>query len=402
MKKWMSGFGLLCLASAVFADQTPAVPYQWSEFAPNHQLLQRIITTESSCSSKNMQITNASNANFPITICQKTLPVDPAFSARRIVIIGDTGCRLKKGVNPQDCDNPKKWPFSTIAESAAAWKPDLVIHVGDYLYREVPCPAGDKQCAGSPHGDNWATWQADFFKPARPLLSAAPWIFVRGNHETCKRAGEGWTRLLDPFNFKHCHDYSPVYSVDIGNTRLFIIDSANANDYLAPTDQTSWYENYLQEVNQSKAKYNWIITHKPFWFVYSEDELHQAVQSHFLNTLQTAWLNVLPSNISLLLSGHVHRFQVLNLSDKEKYPPQLIAGNGGTRLDQQLVQANLTGINIAGENITQGISLNDYGFVTMEKHDTNSWSVQLHNPHGKVIIDCLLQNQQLSCHSPKI
>ena len=35
---------------------------------------------------------------------------------------------------------------------AAAQKPDLVIHVGDYYYRETPCPAGEAKCAGSPFG----------------------------------------------------------------------------------------------------------------------------------------------------------------------------------------------------------------------------------------------------------
>ena len=53
-------------------------------------------------------------------------------------------------------------------------------------------------CAGSPYGDNWAVWQKDFFDPAAPLLAAAPWVLVRGNHELCSRGGHGWFRLLDP------------------------------------------------------------------------------------------------------------------------------------------------------------------------------------------------------------
>ena len=45
-----------------------------------------------------------------------------------------------------------------------------MIHVGDYIYREDPCPAGDEGCAGSPYGDNWPTWEADFFEPAGAAL----------------------------------------------------------------------------------------------------------------------------------------------------------------------------------------------------------------------------------------
>ena len=50
----------------------------------------------------------------------------------------------------------------------------LIIHVGDYLYRESACPPRDSGCARSPHGDDWPTWKADFFAPAAPALLAAP------------------------------------------------------------------------------------------------------------------------------------------------------------------------------------------------------------------------------------
>src|SRR5262249_12935450 len=133
------------------------------------------------------------------------LPLPPSTLAS-IAVIGDTGCRLKadKAANPadadheedgkfQDCDKKSQWPFSTLATSVAKQKPQLRVHVGDYIYRESPCPKGDKGCKGSPYGDNWATWQADFFKPAAPLLAAAPWIATRGNHEICRhRAGLGF------------------------------------------------------------------------------------------------------------------------------------------------------------------------------------------------------------------
>jgi hypothetical protein len=55
-----------------------------------------------------------------------------------------------------------------------------------------------KGCKGSPYGDNWDTWKADFFKPAAPLLAVAPWIATRGNHEICARAGLGFMLFLDP------------------------------------------------------------------------------------------------------------------------------------------------------------------------------------------------------------
>jgi hypothetical protein len=149
---------------------------------------------------------------FPVLVCEALIPpgtTDAAISERKlplpkstiatIAVFGDTGCRLKDAeAQPlarrnsdhlhegyfQNCDDPAQWPFPQISRIAAGQKPDLVIHVGDYLYRESPCPTGDAGCAGSPHGDDWPAWKADFFAPAAPLLATAPFIVVRGNHET--------------------------------------------------------------------------------------------------------------------------------------------------------------------------------------------------------------------------
>ena len=45
-------------------------------------------------------------------------------------------------------------------------QPDLVIHVGDYHYRESPCADGNEGCAGSPWGYGFDAWQADFLASA--------------------------------------------------------------------------------------------------------------------------------------------------------------------------------------------------------------------------------------------
>jgi hypothetical protein len=45
----------------------------------------------------------------------------------RVVIFGDTGCRLAPGNPTQDCNDPVAWPFPKIAAMAASARPDLVI-----------------------------------------------------------------------------------------------------------------------------------------------------------------------------------------------------------------------------------------------------------------------------------
>jgi Calcineurin-like phosphoesterase len=138
-------------------------------------------------------------ADFPVKVCEvaapegkrvqwgdKPLPL-PASDIRRIVVFGDTGCRIKKNKKPQNCDKPGKWPYAKVAEHAAQAHPDLVIHVGDYLYRELCDVAA---CAGEAVGYGWKGWDADFFTPSAKLFAAAPWIMVRGNHENCSRAAD--------------------------------------------------------------------------------------------------------------------------------------------------------------------------------------------------------------------
>lgn len=173
----------------------PRAPVTWVELGPNGVLIACAITASTSCpeitldcAARTLQ-TRATPAGpaFAVTVCEAAIPAGTGAAAiggsalhvlngtpKRVAVIGDTGCRLETPDAYQACDDTTSWPFATIAQQIAAWQPDLVIHVGDYLYRQDPCPDGDTGCAGSPTGDTWASWNADFFAPAAPLLSAAP------------------------------------------------------------------------------------------------------------------------------------------------------------------------------------------------------------------------------------
>ncbi|HUE66498.1 MAG TPA: metallophosphoesterase, partial [Rhizomicrobium sp.] len=209
MKKPALAFLLLLPSAAHAADSA------WVQ-AVSGGYEARVVTGAGSCpvlhtdkGDSPMSVRASATADFPMVcsapisagtrtaeISGAVLPV-PVTQPQRILVLGDTGCRLKGSVL-QACNDPAKWPFPEVAAAAASLKPDLVIHLGDYLYRESACPAGNRGCAGSPWGDNWTTWQADFYTPAAPLLAAAPIVLVRGNHEDCTRAGPGWTLLQGP------------------------------------------------------------------------------------------------------------------------------------------------------------------------------------------------------------
>ena len=206
---------------------------------------------------------NSKASAFPVTVCDAALPATarrasvggmalplPKRIVHRIVVIGDTGCRIKAADHAaQACNDANAFPFARIAARAAAEHPDLIVHVGDYLYRENPCPDATHGCDASPWGYGWDAWAADFFVPAAPLLAAAPIAPVRGNHESCARAGQGWWRFLDGHAAADGHtcdiaandrdgDWSPPYAVSLGRGgQIVLLDLAIApNKALAPDD----------------------------------------------------------------------------------------------------------------------------------------------------------------------
>lgn len=159
------------------------LPPAWLEFGPMGHLLARVIV-EWDCPplildglAVAMSPRAAVSDDFPVVACEATVPFGagsasiqgqvlplPVGPLTRTAVIGDSGCWHSDWDKAyQACNDPAAWPFAAVAASVAAWDPDLIVHVGDYVYRESPCPAGEAGCAGSPHGDNWATWDADFF-----------------------------------------------------------------------------------------------------------------------------------------------------------------------------------------------------------------------------------------------
>lgn len=230
-------------------------------------------------------------AEFPVRVCEAkapqgqtsmsvegtALPV-PKGEIRRIVILGDTGCRIKKD-KTQNCDDPHEWPYEDVARQAANTHPDLVIHVGDYLYREKSCQGRAVVCPDTPIGYGWDVWDADFFSPSAKLFAAAPWIMVRGNHETCKRAGEGWFRFLDHGPMpKKCpkDDMGGFFVTGTSALGFIVMDSAaiakdnDDNDEddltaeLATAETGARLRRQFMKIAGIVRPPAWLLTHAPF------------------------------------------------------------------------------------------------------------------------------------------
>src|SRR5579871_6459037 len=188
--RWLRFAGWLCLA--ITGGQCQQLTPAWVEVGEGGATFARVIVASSAaCPSISLDgVEQAMAPRLPVPqgflpACEAAIPaaaasaqvngqklVVPKPDPSRIVVFGDTGCRIK-GAQIQDCNNPDTWPFPSVAAQAAAASPDLMIHVGDYLYREDMCPASKRDfCGGTPSGDNWETWNADFFTPAAKLLAA--------------------------------------------------------------------------------------------------------------------------------------------------------------------------------------------------------------------------------------
>jgi hypothetical protein len=323
-----------------------------------------------------------------VRVGDRTLPM-PVASPRTVVVIGDTGCRLSN-VIAQSCNDPNAWPFPVIARSIAAVHPDLVVHVGDYLYRESPCPLLAR-CAGSPHGDDAPAWYADFLTPAAPIFAAAPVVLLRGNHEECGRNGPGWFRYLDPHASTACANNTEPYALAFGDLRIVAFDSATAEDRsvdpaTAPllrrqfaavrawTDVVSAHGEAQRP--RPRPPQWWFVTHRP---PYTNDDERTAMGSAL-------------AHFDAVLAGHIHFFAAMNV---EGMPPLLVNGEGGTKLDPNyapLLRLATGDLRVEGEPFGSS----HHGFAVYTRRP-DGWSISLRAADGTGRATCTLVNRTVTC-----
>jgi hypothetical protein len=416
-------FALLGLA---VADRAHAkILAQWVEFEPDSASSARVITDDAACPSVVFDGTatpmsmradpaqkfgNVKPAQFPVRSCETPVPPAavtafvqgmplplPRANPRRIVMFGDTGCRLKTGDPWQACNDPNAWPFSKVAADAAAARPDLVIHLGDYEYREDACPAGDPGCAGSPHGYGWDAWDADFFQPAAPLLAAAPWIMVRGNHENCGRAGEGWLRFLDPLPIQTaCRDLAGDYVVQLGDFGVVVVDSAKVDDDAeTSSEQVPVLHRQFGDVLAKVPANAWLATHKPVNAMLAKPGNPQANKVSN-KILQAAFGADMPAGVRMYVAGHIHFFQAVDFGGVR--PPQLVVGTGGDNLEP-IPAAAVAGADINGRKALDAVTYSGFAYMVWDRLGGDLWSGTLFDVGGKPLSRCRLTDRALSCGS---
>jgi predicted phosphodiesterase len=399
------GAALISLTTCGFAQLlTPA----WVELGPGTTRIARVVIAPGAACpeieidgrTRSMTPRGTPPAGF-VPACETIVPDDARrvsvngtalalgkANPSRMVVFGDTGCRLS-GKQTQDCNDPKRshWPFLKVAAAAAAEKPDVMIHVGDYLYREVACAADKSEfCQGTPWGDNWETWKIDFFEPAAPLLGAAPWIFVRGNHEDCERAWQGWFYYLDPHPWSGgtCDGYQAPYRVSLGSLPLVVVDTSSVGDKMTEAQ----VDRYAAELSALHVEHAWLASHHPFWGFSNSDGPTPSSPG-----LIMSWQKARLDGVDLLLAGHVHLFELLNF---DLYlPPQLVAGQGGTELAKP-IEKPVAGMAMGPAKVVAGATAHEYGYTVLNR-SSGALSVELHDLGGNIVKSCGVRDHQVSC-----
>ncbi|CAM2070420.1 Metallophosphoesterase [Sulfidibacter corallicola] len=416
------------------------VALAWSAKESKTMALARAITSSSqtppSLTVNGKAVTMTARANpdttaFPVTVWEAVMPMGaeatlagtalpvPKSDPQSVAIVGDSGCKSDQG-----CDQEATWPFPEICAEAATRKPDLVIHVGDYNYRGTPShsPPGNKawvydgcgddflkqETKSMPYGDNWETWNLDFFTPAKPLLASSPWAITRGNHELCARAGVGWFYLLEPSSPLLATDYTanpctgrnaytmPAYALALDNLNLLMIDTANLCGWALDESEVPTYTKvYARMLALADTDADWLVAHRPLVVMGSPTAAQPvpgitqtAFEGNITMTavLKEPELKGWAQKIDMMVNGHVHLFQYL-YAPQGQMPPEFIVGNSGVRLDTSTLNgpASTTDPAPGGQISLLGSVHAEFGYLLLASDPSLRWTATLHAPNGNIL-----------------
>ncbi len=369
---------------------------------------------------------NPSRVNFSN---RTSIPIGIDFAAegpRQVVALGDSGCRglNNKPKNQQDCDNTNVWPFAFVAGAARKSLQDgpLVIHLGDFVY-------GEK---GRLENDNWNGWNDQFFKPAKILLGAGPWVMVRGNHDHCLPGVSdslyGFYWFFGTNEKDWCNsptEVLPTYALDIAkNTRLIVADSStvfcyapenarNESSYAmdlcgkdptkpAPRPPQSAVDMLasVRDLMPTNGVQAILATHVPVFGVEWDNDAKGLVTPGSSAAMAQAWLDKPINELDTILSGDRHQFLSGKLGPDG--PLQMAIGTGGVKLDYSVTQGATKVFRLPppgsapapdlGPAIDKPCEYLNHGFLLATRQDLGQYEFQFVAIDGEPRISCSAPN----------
>jgi hypothetical protein len=360
----------------------------------------------------------------------------------QIAIFADSGCRVDDK-RIQDCNDPDAWPLGRIADQIAAAKPDVILNPGDYYYREIQCPVEDAaKCSpgpapteGMPFDENDQGWLYEAITPMKPMFPVAPIAFLRGNHEECGRAGNGFFLYFDPRpgNEATCAPVAtadglepaepqttPTWAFDLGvsparTLRVAMVDNAYGTD----KELTDWVARQRISYQEAAAltvprpgRESWLMTHRPIFSVISDVNLPEddPLEETWSSDGQMVASYGLLGHYSMILSSHNHFAQAVQIPGQ---PGSLVMGNGGALLDPvdpkgyyipkygPLTKADGTP-RVPGlppyPNATSLWTANKYGYaLATPSPQPTAWQLVEKEFTGTTLATCTLADRQIDC-----
>ena len=482
------------IARAIVNNTTPCPEVRRSDASDTDEQTPELVVTERAVGNDRLPFA------FPIRVCEAKIPRGTLansyyFGSKKVpvvsndpskfIVVGDTGLRSKPtnlgfgacldgplmyGVH-QCTENITKgdinssefaghfqdlagWPLKELMSRAVEEDPDVLIHMGDFIYRQGPCPypnSNNASCSGinlpwrynfsgsnveseimnfvpGSWGDTFWSWWADFFYPSLDALSSVPWIALRGNHESCSRAGRGWFLLLssDPYPLdalggSYCSEYTEPRRISFEHEQFLIIDDSGIepkdhgfdglqfiegdcptemgsdlsppeimNRFLATNpeqecehiySQLDIFTEYFEQIREASVEFDsasFYLGHRPIFGIACNDTKLLSMDW----TLQCALACSTFDEISALFSGHMHWRETI-LFDKNLLPPQIVVGHGGTDLvDSYVIDRSLDGLRLEiGQNSQISATVKEgepdssaFGFAVLQRGEDGEGS----------------------------
>ncbi len=169
-----------------------------------------------------------------------------------------------------------------------------------------------------------------------------------------------------------------------------MLDSSAAEDDSAPDEMVEDYESQITALENASGDNAWMVTHHPFWGIGEDSEELFMINE----TLQAASGNFLGGGINLILSGHIHLFEILNfVGDRQS---QFVIEISGTEFDPP-VTSPLAGVEIGGATVSDAEVINNqFGFVLMELVG-DVWEMSIRDVEGDVMLECEVDGDEVTC-----
>ena len=206
----------------------------------------------------------------------------------------------------------------------------------------------------------------------------------------CGQGGKGWFRYFatGPFPTK-CPAVTSPWTMSLDGLDLIVFDASDGFAAESSPEHLPAYRRMAENLFSGLSHETWFLTHRPVWV--NLRAFGDLIDGD--DTQRAAFGAAMPDAISLILSGHIHAFQAIDLVNG---PVQAIAGNSGTMLDP-MPDSLVENIEVADSRARTVVNNHGFGFLLMTRLDQDGWQMDAMDENGEPRRRCVLKDRVLTC-----